>query len=251
MDARTLSRIEPTQDVLAASRRWLEPVRAALDRDFLAAYLTGSVLTQGFDPVRSEVNTLVVSRLLTPDKLDALAKALPDKKRKPHFAPLFMTDRQIEKSLDSFPIEWTEIQEQHLLLEGHDVLGNLQVPRTYLRLQCEHELRAKLILLRQSYVLSAARPDRLEDVLRGSASGFAALFRTLLRLAGESPPADSAQVIERVADLHRLNAEGLLGAYLVRSSARRHRGHELVPIYRKFMGEIERLVSAIDDMQVP
>jgi hypothetical protein len=251
MDARTIARIEPTQEVLAASRRWLEPVRAALDRDFVAAYLTGSVLTQGFDPASSEVNALVVSRLLTADKLDALASALPARKQTPHFAPLFMTDRQIEKSLDSFPIEWTEIQEQHLLIEGHDVLGNLRVPRTYLRLQCEHELRAKLILLRQSYVLSAARPDRLEDVLRGSASGFATLFRTLLRLAGESPPADTAQVIERVADLHHLNAEGLLGAYLVRANPRRSRGHELLSTYRMFLAEVERLVSAIDDMQVP
>jgi hypothetical protein len=251
MMSRTLSRIEPAQGLLAASRRWLEPVRAALDRDFLSAYLTGSVLTQGFDASRSEVNLLVVARLLTLEGLDALARGLPVGKQPPRFAPLFMTERQIEKSLDSFPIEWIEIQEQHLLIEGHDVLGNLQVPRTYLRLQCEHELRAKLIFLRQSYVLSAARPDRLEGVLRSTASGFATLFRTLLRLAGESPPADTAQVIERVADVHRLEAEGLLGAYLVRANQRRYRGNELLPIYRKFMSEIERLVSAIDGMQVP
>src|SRR5262245_54606699 len=182
MTSRTLARIGPTEEVLAAGRVWLAPVRAAIDRDFVAAYLTGSVLTQGFDPARSEVNVLVVARLLAVETLDAVARALPATKQPPRFAPLLMTERQIEKSLDSFPIEWTEIQEQHLLIEGHDVLGNLQVPRTYLRLQCEHELRAKLILLRQSYVLSGARPDRLEGVLRSSASGFATLFRTLMRL---------------------------------------------------------------------
>ncbi len=250
MSSRTLARIEPAQEVMAAARRWLQPVRAAIDRDFVAAYLTGSVLMQGFDPGRSEINVLVVSRTLTADALDALAHALPDGKQTPRFAPLFMTQGQIEKSLDSFPIEWIEIQEQHLLIEGHDALGNLQVPRTYLRLQCEHELRAKLILLRQSYVLSQARPDRLETVLRSSASGFAALFRTLLRLDGESPPADTAQVIERVADVHGLKADGLLGAHLVRANHRRYRGHEMVAIYRKFMSEIERLVGVIDSMQV-
>jgi hypothetical protein len=250
MEARALSRIEPSQDVLAASRKWLEPVRAALDRDFLAAYLTGSVLTQGFDAKHSEINMLIVARLLAPETLDALVGALPDVKKPPRFAPLFMTERQIEKSLDSFPIEWIEIQEQHLLIEGQDTLRNLQVPRTYLRLQCEHELRAKLILLRQTYVLSGARPDRLETALRSTASGFATLFRTLLRLAGESPPADTAQVIERVADVHQLQAEGLLGVYLVRANPRRYRGHELLPIYRKFLAEIERLVSIIDGMPV-
>ena len=251
MSVRTLSRIEPAQEILAAGRRWLEPVRAALGQDFLATYLTGSVLTQGFDSGRSEVNLLVVARRMDGETLDAVARAVPTSKQAPRFAPLFMTERQIRNSLDSFPIEWIEIHESHLLVEGHDVIGTLEVPRTYLRLQCEHELRAKLILLRQSYLLGARQPDRLEPVLRGSASGFATLFRTLLRLAGESPPADTAQVIERVADLHRLQAEGLLGAYLVRAGQRRYRGHELLAIYRKFLVEIERLVDAIDEMRVP
>src|SRR5437867_3138799 len=42
-------RIEPSPQVLDAARRWTEPVRTALGNDFLAAYLTGSVLLQGFD----------------------------------------------------------------------------------------------------------------------------------------------------------------------------------------------------------
>jgi hypothetical protein len=250
MGLRTLSRIEPSQEVLATSRRWLDPVRTALGAEFLAAYLTGSVLTQSFHPTRSRINLLVVARLLPSEILDALARAIPESKQSPPVDPLFMTERQIQKSLDSFPIEWIEIQETHLLVEGLDVLGNLEVPRTYLRLQCEHELRAKLIQLRQSYILGARHPDRLEPVLKASASGFTTMFRTLLRLAGESPPADTGQVIERIADLYRLNAEALLGAHVVRVSERRYRGAELLPLYRKFLIEIERLVAAIDEMRV-
>lgn len=245
-----MSRIEPSQEILAASRRWLDPLRTAMGSEFLAAYLTGSVLTQGFHPQRSRVNVLLVARHLGGEVLDALALALPESRRPPHFDPLFMTLPQIQKSLDSFPIEWIEICETHLLIEGQDVIGNLEVPRTYLRLQCEHELRAKVIQLRQAYVLSARHPDRLEPVLRASASSFATLFRTLIRLHGESPPADAAHVIERVADLYRLEAEALLGAYLVRLTERRYRGSELLALYRGFLLETERLVSAIDQMQV-
>jgi hypothetical protein len=197
------------------------------------------------------VNVLVVARSLGIEILDAVARVLPETKKPPHFDPLFMTQRQIQKSLDSFPIEWLEIQEAHMLLEGHDVLGALEVPRGDLRLQCEHELRGKVIQLRQAYLLHARHPDRLEPLLRGAASSFAALFRTLLRLQGESPPADVPHVIERVADLYRLNAEGLLGAYLVRYTERRYRGAELVSMYRKFLMETGRLVDAIDELRVP
>ncbi len=250
MTVRAMSRIEPSEEILAASRHWLEPVRTALGTEFLAAYLTGSVLTQGFSLQRSSVNVLVVARHLGGEILDALARAVPETRKPPHFDPLFLTQRQILKSVDTFPIEWIEIQESHLLIEGHDVLGNLSVPRTYLRLQCEQELRAKVILLRKTYVLNARHPDRLEPVLRASATSFGAMFRTLLRLKGESPPADSAHVVERVADLYQLRAEALLGAYLVRVTERRYRGTELLTLCRQFLLEVERLVDRIDEMQV-
>jgi hypothetical protein len=247
---RTTTRIEPPIEVLAATRHWLEPVRVALGSEFIACYLTGSVLTQGFDPKRSRINVLMVSRRLPIETVDAVAKALPETRKGPEIEPLFMTLSQIEKSLDAFPVEWLEIQEAHLLIEGQEVLGGLEVPRRHLRLQCEHELRGKFVNLRQSYLSRAKHPDQLEPVLRASASSFATLFRTLLRMAGETPPADPPRVIERIADLYSLDAEALLGAYLVRYTERRYRGGELVSLYRRFMVEIEKLVQAIDEMSV-
>jgi len=251
MTVRAPLRIEPSTEILATTRRWLEPVRAALGAEFLSCYLTGSVLTQVFDARRSRVNVLLIARSLGSETLDALSRALPETKKAPHFDPLFLTRAQIQKSLDVFPIEWVEIQEAHLLIEGQDVIADLEVPRTYLRLQCEHELRGKFIQLRQAYILNARHPDRLEPVLRASASSFATLFRTLLRLRGETPPSDPPQVIERVADLFKLDAEGLLAGYLVRAAERRFKGHELEAMFRRYLRELDRLVSAIDELQIP
>lgn len=250
MNAPATLRIEPAPEILAGVRRWLDPVRAALEGDFVAAYITGSALTQGFDPKRSSVNLLIVARHLDLDRLDAVARAMPNSKQ-PRVEPLLLTQRQIEKSLDVFPIEWLEIQEQHMLIEGHDVWDALEVPRTYLRLQLEHELRGKLIQLRHAYVASVAKPERLEPVLHASASGFATLFRTLLRLRGESPPAEAPRVIERVADLYALDAQGLLAAHMVRHGVAHPKGADLRAHYRKFLVEVERLVNAIDELRIP
>ena len=239
-------RIEPAPEVLAAARRWLEPVRAALGPEFLAAYLTGSVLSQGFDPRHSHVNVAIVARALPIGVLDAVARAVPGGATAPRVEPLFLTRGQIEKSLDVFPIEWLEMQERHLLLAGEDVLAALEVPRQWLRLQCEHELRGKHIQMRQAYVLLARRPAELRRMLQASASSFAALFRTLLRLRGETPPAESRRVVERVAELFELDAQGLLGAHLARYTSRRHPPAELLPLYQRFLTEIDRLISAID-----
>ena len=250
MSTLTESRIEPSPAFLQASRRWLEPVRRSLGSEFLAAYLTGSVLTSAFEPRHSRVNILVVARSLDPGMLDALARAIPATRRAPHFEPLFLTRRQIEKSLDVFPIEWIEIQERNLLLEGEDVVATLAVPRTHFRLQLEHELRSKQIQLRQTLLAAAGRPLVLERALGGSASSFATLFRSLLRLRGEEPPAEAARVYERVADVFQLDAAGLLVPHMIRQGRVTKRA-EAATLYRSFLAEIDRLINAIDELRVP
>lgn len=251
MDARAVLTTEPPPATLAAIREWLAPVRSALGPEFLAAYLHGSVLTQGFDSRHSRVNVLVVARSLDLDVLDALRAALPADRKPPHVSPLFLTHRQIEKSLDVFPIEWIDIQERHLVVEGVDVIGGFEVPRSNLRLQLEQELRQKLITLRQAYLASGRHPDALVPVLRAGASSFATLCRSLLRLRGELPSAQTSKVIERVAEVFGLDAEGLLSAQVVRYSDRRIKGPDLHGHYRRFLVEVERLVNAIDEMRVP
>ncbi len=243
-------RIEPAGDILDAVRKWLAPVRGVLGPDFVAAYLTGSVLTRGFDSKHSHVNVLLVTRALDAEKLDAVAAALPRQKKAPLVEPLFLTRRQIETSLDSFPIEWIEIQERHLRLEGEDVFGALQFSRQYLRLQCEHELRGKHIQLRQAYLLHRDDSPVLVRALRASASGFATLFRTLLRLRGEALPADATRVIQRVADLYGLDGQGLLSAHLFRFSTRRYRPDEVRALYRRFLTEVDRLIHSLDELKL-
>jgi len=243
------SRIEPSAAILEAARHWLAPVRAALDTDFLAAYLTGSVLNSGFDPQHSRVNVLVIARAITPEALDRLAGAIPAGKKPPHFEPLFLTQDQILSSLDVFPMEWLDLIERHLRLEGEDVFAGVQVPRTWLRHQCEHELRGKHIRLRQEYLASGGRSERLREVLTRFASGFHTLFRTLLRLRGEDPPASTERVIERVADAYGLDARALLGAWIVRYSSKSD-AHDVKDLYRRFLAEIERLIAAIDILRV-
>lgn len=244
-------RVEPAPAILEAARHWLAPVRDALGPGWLAGYLTGSVLTSGFDPKHSRVNVLVIARDLPGDVLDALAAAIPSGGKAPHFEPLFVTRAQMDRSLDVFPIEWMDILERRLLLEGEDVLATVDVPRTHLRLQLEHELRGKHLQLRQAYLAGFRHPEALRETLARMASGFHTLFRTLLRLRGETPPASTERVIERLADLFRLDARGLLGAYMVRYSERKYAPDDVRGVYRAFMTEIERLIHAIDELKLP
>jgi len=238
-------------EILEAARAWLEPVRRSLGGEFVACYLTGSVLQQGFDRGKSGVNLLILVRTIDMDVLDRVAAAMPAPSRdRPRMDPLLLTESQMRTSLDAFSIEWTEIVEMHLLLDGEDVLASLVVPRDNLRLQCEHELRTKLLSLRQAYLQSRDDANGLEVVLRSAATSFATLFRTLLRLGGETPATGTPQVIERVAELYQLDGRSLLDAWQVRFEPRKRKPEDVRALYRRFAIQIERLVEVIDTLRV-
>ena len=247
MDRSPELRIEPAPGVLKAARRWVDRIHRALGPDFVAAYVTGGALTQGFIPSRAEVNVLVVTRRLDAEVLERLAAALAAAPaRAPRIAPLFLTADQVRGSLDVYPIEFLDLHEHHLLIEGENVLAGVQVSRADLRLQCEHELRSRLIELRQTYLLAHRSPSALAKALGAVGTGWNPLFRALLRLRGEEVPAHNARVIELVADLFEVPGEGLLGAYVLRYGKGRPRPSETRARYLAFLAAVECLVAELD-----
>ena len=60
-------------------------------------------------------------------------------------SPLLLTEQELATSTDCFAIEFHDIQRQHRLLHGKDVITPLRVDDSFYRAQVEHELRAKLL----------------------------------------------------------------------------------------------------------
>lgn len=246
----TVERQEPAHFVLAAAQQWLAPVRERLGDEFLSAYITGGALSVGFDPEQRHVNVLVVTQELTTPKLDGIAAAIPHASKPPHVDPMFMTMQQVQRSLDVFPIEWLDLKERHWRLEGVSLFDTLEVPQTYLRLQIEQELRGKHLRLTQEYLTGAAQPERLHAALARLASGFHALFRALIRLHGEPPPASLERVIARVAEIHDLDASALGAAHRLRALDRHPGAEETRVVFKAFLTQVERLTSAVDGLRV-
>ena len=79
---------------------------------------------------------------------------------------------------------------------GQDILQQLGMDRTHLRLQCEREIKTKQIGLRQGYVSSLGKEgasDRLS--LIRSFTGSMPLFRAVILLLGKEPPGARTEVI--------------------------------------------------------
>lgn len=120
-----------------------------------------------------------------------------------HPAPLILTEREWRESADAFPIEYEDIREAHRVLAGRDPwsVGKITVAREHVRRQLEHELKGKLMHLRQAYAASWDRPKQLAEIVRETRPGFLAMLRAALRLAGRVPPAEPEALVRAAGTL--------------------------------------------------
>jgi predicted nucleotidyltransferase len=184
-------------------------VARALGPRLVALLLYGSAARGTHVRGRSDVNTLLISDTVDDALFDALAPVLRSWTKAGHPAPLILTEHEWRSSADAFPIEYEDIREAHRLLAGRDPWEGIRVDREPLRRQLEHELMGKLVQLRQAYGTLWGDPKRLAAVIVGSARGWFAMLRAVLRLAGKPVPGRPEPLVDAAAALIGFPAHGL------------------------------------------
>jgi hypothetical protein len=67
------------------------------------------------------------------------------------------------------------------------------------RRQLEHELRGKVIRLRQAFLATSTHPAALGQAILGSVAGFLTMLRALLRVSGDEAPAERTALVRAAA----------------------------------------------------
>lgn len=172
----------------------------------------GSVLLDGFNVDRDTVRSvLVVERIELP-----LLRRLADRGAKLGksgvAAPLMMTPEHIRTSLDTFPLELLEIQQQHVTLFGQDYFSELTFDNAHIRLQCERELKRVLIGMRQGLLASAGRERLVPEIGKDAADDLVRTLRGLLWLKGHKEFKSAIEVVGQIETLTTRKLPGLRGA---------------------------------------
>ena len=149
--------------------------------------------------------TLLLVRDASPKALRPIEEHVAGWVKKGSPPPLIFSEREWCDSSDVFPIEIEDMREAHKLLRGSDPLDGIVTDKEDLRRELEREVRGKLLQLRTEFAAVAADGKALGNLLADSASTFFVLFRASLRLAGRTPPLNSAELVRETADLAGLD----------------------------------------------
>lgn len=149
--------------------------------------LYGSLASGDYKEGKSDINLLFILEDLSLESLKEVPKLLKRFRKAKLSTPLFFTREYINRSLDSFPMEFLELKENHLLLYGKDLLEDIQVNRENLRLQVEQIIKGRLLRIRQWYLEGGSR-GQVRRILEFGIKDILPALRNFLRLKGIDPP---------------------------------------------------------------
>ncbi|MDY6878908.1 MAG: hypothetical protein V2J25_14920 [Desulfatiglans sp.] len=214
--------------------------------DLVSIILYGSGAGKDYRPGKSDINFIVV---LSEKGMNSLDKAFEVQKkwRKKRVAiPLFLTEDYVATSTDVFPIEYLNLQRNHLLVYGKDILKDLSFDWECVRLQCEREIKGKLLLLREAFFESMGKRDALKGVIENSMSAILAIFEGLLYLKERDLPAGKREIIQAVSEVLDVDAALFLKLLDVKEEKIKLGSGEISQLYKDYLNEMMRLSKQID-----
>ena len=230
----------------ASLEQLVEKLRKALDPDLISVVLYGSAAAGDHEEKFSDYNVLCVLPSIGPPQLRATETVFRWWREQGNPSPLLLTETELRTSTDCFPIEFHDIREHHQVLHGPDLVSNLEIDRAFYRAQVEHDLRARLLRLRQKASGILSDTDVLRRLLADSISTFCVLLRHALILYGEDAPPRKREVVERARERFGIDAAPFSKLLDLREERIKPKDLDPEPLLAAYMKEIEKAIAAVD-----
>ncbi len=241
--------ITPFSDnIPQAMHEFIAQVQEETPVDLHSVHVVGSVLTPDFQPGRSDINSVIVLERIELAFLDVLVRLGAGFRKKNIAAPLLMTPRYIDRSLDVFPVEFFNFREIHLTMAGEDLLARLEIDDLKLRLQCEREVKSMLVRLRQGYLRALGDREQIVSLLAGSMKSLLPLLRALFHLRKRPPVLAGSDLIRslQLPELPDTDSFEVVFALSRQQEAKPPQKGALTSLFDRYYQAMEALAEYID-----
>lgn len=229
-----------------AIKDFTEDINKFFNKQVKAIILYGSAATEEYVPNKSDVNFLVCLSEQGIEQINKAGEKVKNWQRKNISLPLFLTTSYIQESLDSFPVEFFNMYQAYQVIQGEDILKNLKFDKKDVRLQCERELKGKLLTLREQYILTRGKKKKMSALIDESLVTFISIFKALLFLKGSEVPVKKSEVILSICREFDLD-ESLFSLLLtLRNNRMKMSKEKLNNVLKKYIKEIQKLSKLVD-----
>ncbi len=216
--------------------------------DLISVVLYGSAAHDASQDHYSDFNVMIVLRQTSLAALAPAASLLQKWMKRGNPVPLVIHQVHLLTSCDVFPIEFLDMKERHRVLFGTDLLAGLEIKKDHLRLQCENEIKAKLIALRSYYLRVYPDKKKLKEFLLRSSSAFFAIFRGLLRLQGSAVPPLRPDILAQLQKSTGIEFTVFQKILEVRDGKRKLVKDEVITMLEEYLTTLEKVASFTDSL---
>lgn len=218
---------------------YAETIRQTAGADAAALVFHGLVVGGTFDPSTQPARNALVLHKIDLEMLRRLGAKGSRHARAGIAAPVIMTPDYISRSLDTFPLELLEIQQQQVLVFGKDYFGELSFQATHMRMQCERELKTALLAMQDGLLGTAGRERLVHGLAADAAEGLVRVLRGILWLKGIREARSTADTLVEVEKVVEQKLPGLLAAL---NPSHRHDWNT----YQALYDDVARLGQLVD-----
>lgn len=221
--------------------------RQALTPQAILVY--GSAARGEFLPGYSNVNLLILLEQVTQPVLQAWAGLGKPWNSEKIIAPLLLTQEDLRQSSEVFPLEFLNIRDHHVLLQGIDPFPDLPVNAARLLFQCEQELRGNLLRIRQRYVEGWARVEAVQALLPLSLTALIPCLRGVYRLLNRPSVTKSDAVLRELNAALNLDPTVFLEVWQMKRGLSTPGKHALPKLLDRYLAELSRLADRLETMK--
>jgi len=224
----------------------VERLKQAYGSDLLSVVLYGSAAVGDRDDRHSDFNVLALLQTIGVAQLRAAEPIFRWWRDLENPAPLLMTPEEVRSSADCFPIEFHDLAEFGRVLYGTNYLQGLVIHDHDYRAEIEHELRGKLLRLRQKAAGVMLDRPLLLRLMSDSVSTFCVLMRHALALYGEPRKAAKRDIVAQAAATFHLDPEPLVTLLDLREGRRPASDLSPTALLETYLTQIQRVIAAVN-----
>jgi len=214
--------------------------------DLVSIILYGSAAGENYRPGKSDINFMVVLSEKGIEQLDRAFSVVKKWQKRKVAVPLFLSETYVETSMDVFPIEYLNFQRNHVLVFGKDILKDLSFDFQFIRLQCEREIKGKLLLLREAFIEASGKARELRRVIGHSMPALIAIFEALLHLKGKEVPKQKRALVRSTCETFQMDAGVFERLLDIREGRIKTGNAEIGKLFKIYLREMRKLAKLVD-----
>lgn len=213
-------------------------------------HIVGSAVMPDYNEKLSDINSVVILHNMDLKFITFLAPLGKKYAKKRIAAPLIMTPQYIVKSVDAFPVEFLDFKLIHKTVYGEDILNDMKINKYALHLQCQRDIKIKLMGLRQGYLSSLGEKEHLASGLVRTITGSMALFRAIIFLLGKEPPIPRTDVINTLGAVTGIESDIFKRLLMLKARTIKPTEYELLSLFEQYYNVLESVEKITDDLHV-